>query len=101
MADFTLNVDCKFMEDFKEQLTKLVQQEVNKALDCCKKQGLYQDLTDEKNALDSRIAGILRHIGSHNFLNLPQGERDRVCEQYRTMSKYSDILHQRIQALTL
>lgn len=55
-----------------------------------------QRVVDEKTELDKKITGLRAFIGTTTFFGLVMSERDLLVEQMNVMSRYSDILTERI-----
>lgn len=61
----------------------------------------FQDrLLCEAVELDTKRAGLLLFLSSEVFTGLDAAEQFRMRIQYSIMTLYSEILHQRIAALT-
>ena len=57
-----------------------------------------QRVIDEKTELDELRERIAAFLGSHVFLALPAGERERLRRQLSIMDLYSDVLGERIES---
>lgn len=56
-----------------------------------------QRVIDEKEELDEKLAKLIAFTGaSPIFASLPLADQELLCEQRTVMSRYSDILEQRI-----
>lgn len=59
-----------------------------------------QRVVDEKAELDDKRSRLEPFLSSNRFQTLPAEERDRMTEQAKIMSDYSDVLRRRIAAFT-
>lgn len=56
---------------------------------------------DEKNQLDEKREKLATFIGGDGFKHIPAEERARLIEQYGVMTRYSNILRERIRAFPI
>lgn len=56
---------------------------------------------DEKADLDQKRERLATFIGGDSFKHVPAAERTRMIEQYGVMTRYSNILRERIAAFPI
>ena len=54
-------------------------------------------MTVEKGVLDAKIAALKRFLGSAGFYKVSIEEQSRLLHQHEVMTKYSEILQERIE----